>query len=107
VRSKEFQVPNSGTPASLGPLIGGLLSYKTGGGPLKPYPYAPPYLVIAAMSIVAALVVFFGLEETLEGYNAERSYARLFWKRIKGIGSKSRGHEYAPLDVDEPSSSTV
>jgi hypothetical protein len=86
----------------LGPLIGGILSYRTGDGPLKPYPYAPPNLVVAALFLIAALGVFFGLRETLEGYDPERSFAPRLWGKIKSLASRSGSNTPAESDEQTP-----
>jgi hypothetical protein len=92
----------------LGPLVGGLLSFETGDKSLHAYPYAPPNLFIAGIYILAAVGVFFGLRETLEHHNAERSVVRRVWRKIKSFASKAQStdHEYAPIESMEPDTPT-
>jgi hypothetical protein len=93
----------------LGPLVGGLLSMKTGDdGSLYKYPYALPNLFTAAIYIIAATGVFFGLKETLEGHNMEESLAHKAWQKIKSLQSRTKasGYSYEAIGADEPATPT-
>jgi MFS family permease len=101
-------VANIGTV--IGPILGGLTSDLAanypglfGGIPwLERFPYAPPNLLSAFFLALAALAVFFGLEETHEafvdhdiGVAYRRKIATLF-RRLSGSGEKTeRG--YSPI----------
>jgi hypothetical protein len=101
-------VANIGTV--IGPILGGLTSdpaanYPSlfGGIPwLEKFPYALPNLLSAFFLALAAIAVFFGLEETHEafadddiGVKCRRKIATLF-RRLSGKGEKSeRG--YSPI----------
>ena len=92
-----------------GPLVGGLLSSKTGNGPLKAYPYAPPNMFTAAIFAIAAIGVIFGVEETLESLqHTEGSFARRMWKKIVNYTSRgdSRDYAYAAINSEEPNTPT-
>jgi hypothetical protein len=88
----------------LGPLVGGLLSAENGNGILKSYPYAPPNIFAAAVYAIAAMSVFFGLEETLEHFkHAEGSVIYRLWKKFRTRNEKP-DHEYTAIETEEPDS---
>ncbi|RDW79780.1 hypothetical protein BP6252_04418 [Coleophoma cylindrospora] len=93
----------------IGPLIGGLLSSPGGSSTAQAYPYAPPNLFVAAVYGIAAIGVFFGLEETLESLHHEGSFIHRIWKKFKRSLSrdKSQDHDYVPVDSETPSSPVV
>ena len=89
----------------IGPLIGGILSSKTGEGSVQSYPYALPNLVIAALFGLAAVGVIFSLEETLESLrHGGDSFNRRTWRKfVQWIkGDVSIAHRYTAVDTDEP-----
>ena len=90
----------------LGPLLGGLLSsQRTDGTTDSPYPYLRPNLLIAALYLLAAVGVFFGLEETLATYSSEDSIARRAWAWLRSTrlcGGRPPHHAYAPVDTEMP-----
>ena len=89
----------------MGPLVGGLLSSKTGESGLQSHPYALPNLVIGGVFLLAAVGVIFFLEETLEGLQGHNdSSPRRVWRRFSlwVKGAKSVEHEYAAIGADEP-----
>ncbi|KAI9798290.1 MAG: hypothetical protein M1833_004862 [Piccolia ochrophora] len=75
----------------LGPLVGGLLSpVVEGKGPHRAYPYAPPNICIAAIDILAAIGVFWKLEETLESLrDTEGSFARRKLRQVISYFSRT------------------
>jgi hypothetical protein len=86
----------------IGPLVGGLLSSKQGHGILKSYPYAPPNIFIAGLYALAAIGVFFGLEETLESLqHTEGSFAKRIWKKLLKSRDSSNNHEYAAIEPED------
>lgn len=87
----------------IGPLVGGFLSFSPGEGPLKAYPYALPNVFAATIYTVAALGVFFGVEETLECFHHEGSYARRLWRKIRSIKlrSTSEAHAYSSVSTSD------
>jgi len=88
----------------LGPLIGGLLSSQDGIGISKAHPYAAPNIFAAVVYAIAAVGVFFGLEETLENLkHTEGSFARRLWNRFT-TREKPMDHSYTAIDSDEPDS---
>ena len=87
----------------IGPLIGGTLSSQTGHEPFQSYPYAPPNLFVAAMYALAAIGVFFWLEETLESLqHGKDTFARRIWKRLTKSIDGSFEHRYNAVAADEP-----
>ncbi|KAK5122313.1 hypothetical protein LTR85_004224 [Meristemomyces frigidus] len=89
----------------IGPLIGGILTSKSGDGLFHKYPYAPPNLCIAAIYALAAVGVLFSLEETLESLQHGRDgHARRLWRRLtkRIMGDASVEHTYTAIDIDEP-----
>ncbi|KAK5024628.1 hypothetical protein LTS07_008474 [Exophiala sideris] len=100
----------------LGPLIGGLLSSNARDAPSQGrYPYLAPNLCVAAVYMIAALGVLFGLNETLESlqHSNEAGLHRTI-RRIKSFFSKEStgNYEYAAVrdnDIevaDSPTSTT-
>jgi MFS family permease len=88
----------------LGPLVGGLLSSENGNGVLKAYPYAPPNIFAAIIYTIAALGVFFGLEETLEHFkHHEGSIIQRYWKKLTSR-APSPSDGYTAIDSDESNS---
>jgi hypothetical protein len=86
----------------IGPLVGGLLSSEFGHGKFESYPYAPPNIFIAAIYAVAAIGVFFGLEETLEILqHTEGSFARRIWKKLRRSKDASADQGYAAINSEE------
>lgn len=86
----------------IGPLIGGTLGSQTGHGSLQSYPYAPPNLFVAAMYALAAIGVFFWLEETLESLrHGKDTFARRIWKKLTKLIYGSFEHTYHAVPTSE------
>ena len=86
----------------IGPLIGGTLSSQTGHGSLQSYPYAPPNLFVAAIYALAAIGVFFWLEETLESLrHGKDTFAGRIWKKLTKLIYE---HTYDAVATSEPTS---
>ncbi|KAH8591069.1 major facilitator superfamily domain-containing protein, partial [Bisporella sp. PMI_857] len=88
-----------------GPLVGGMLSAQQTPEEekmLKGYPYAAPNLFVASVYVVAAVCVFFGLEETLETLqHTEGSFARRLRKRLATFKSSRQTVDYLPLASED------
>ena len=93
----------------IGPLVGGLLSSEPGQGLLKSYPYAAPNLLVAAIYGIAAIGIFFGLEETLETLHHEGSFARRLWNKLTKLLSKKQtdDHFYSAINADDNLASPI
>ncbi|KAH6722259.1 MFS multidrug transporter-like protein [Leptodontidium sp. MPI-SDFR-AT-0119] len=120
VREKKFQsraflilpmVANIGS--IIGPMMGGITSDPAGNFPdifgnnwfLKKFPYAPPNLISATFLSCAAMAVFFGLEETHEGYAHQKDIGITFRRKVfaaisRFFGGKKEGYE--PVMNSEP-----
>lgn len=83
----------------IGPLVGGFLTFSPGEGPLKAYPYALPNVFAGTIYAIAALGVFFGVEETLEGFRHESSYSRRLWRKTVGFNPRSRSEDHVYFAV--------
>ncbi|CZT06451.1 related to E.coli tetracycline resistance protein TCR1 [Rhynchosporium graminicola] len=119
VREKKFQsraflilpmVANIGS--IIGPMIGGFTSNPAGSFPeifggiwfFEQFPYASPNLISATFLFCAAMTVFFGLEETHEGYAHQKDIGITCRRRVfpgigRFFGGKKEGYE--PLMTSE------
>ncbi|KAG0647318.1 Major facilitator superfamily multidrug transporter mfsB [Hyphodiscus hymeniophilus] len=85
----------------LGPLVGGFLSSEQGHGILEGYPYAAPNILIAGVYALAALGIYFGLEETLESLqHMEESFVRRIWIKLMECKGLPNDHEYAAIESE-------
>lgn len=96
----------------LGPLIGGLLSSQPDMIRAGSHPYLPPNLLIACMYLVAAIGVFFVLDETLVTYRSERSIVRGVWQWVRSVtvdrdSSSRSSYKYAAVNTESPVSPTT
>ncbi|KAK5474398.1 hypothetical protein LTR43_006414 [Exophiala xenobiotica] len=84
----------------LGPLIGGLLSSNARNGSSQQYPYLAPNLCVAAVYVIAAFGVFFGLNETLESiqHSNETPWHRAI-RRVQQVFTKQPvdHHDYTAV----------
>ena len=93
----------------VGPLIGGLLSSQRGLVIAQEYPYALPNIFIAAVYAIAAVGIFFGLEETLESLHDEGSFIRRLWNKLKSlcIERSTYNHSYIAIESNQTFGSSV
>ncbi|KAI9844839.1 MAG: hypothetical protein M1837_005257 [Sclerophora amabilis] len=91
----------------LGPLVGGFLSSSDKEGRWRAHPYATPNIFVAAIYIIAAIGVFFVLEETLETIrHTEGSFARRKWNTVMSY-LFTPAHDYHKLPAVAPEEPTV